>query len=177
MIKVKFKGFEKAERMSRDKINKALSDPVFLNKVGDKFTKNLKQHLLQGRDPGTAKDHENQLAKATIERRDKIARYNITDKLYKVDRPLVFSGKLVRSLAYKISKSKPLITIIAEGMHPVYRAKGGRKIGKAIENQKLLEFHHLGVGQKVRKLVGLSREGYISMVKEASHQLKRILLK
>lgn len=177
MLKISFKGFDKAERDTKAKINAAIRNPEFLNKVGDKFVKNLQQNLLQGRDPGTARPHENQLEQSTVDRREKIAKYNITDEFYKPKRPLVYTGKLVRSLAFKIAKTIPVITIIAEGMHPPYRGKGGRKIGPAIKNQSLLEFHHFGDGQKVRKLVGLSAQGAKSLVVEARNAIRRLLLK
>lgn len=175
MFRVSFKGFDNLEKEARAKINQAITDPRFLQPVGDQTLKNIKQSLLQGKDPSTRETHKNKLSPATTTRKKELAKYNTTIVKNTQNKALVFTGQLIESLTYKIKSGKPFIDFFAKGTHSPYRGANGRTVGKAISNQKLLEIHHRGQGQKVRKMIGISDQGKKSILSVARKALIRLL--
>lgn len=175
MLRMTFKGFEKAEEQARKRIQEAIRSKDFLEPVGDKVLANIKQDLRQGRDPNTRKQHNEPLAASTIKQRKKLAESNSTSQFYKPNRPLVFSGTLINSLAYTISTSKPFIFFKALGTHLPYVGKSGKRIGKPISNQRLLEIHHTGEGQKQRSMIGISEQGSKSILAIARKAIAKLL--
>lgn len=167
MLNVRFRGLEKAEKAARDKIKRAIKEPAFLNKVGNKAMANIKQDLFQGKDPNTRKQHQNKLKASTIKQRKAlIKRQGAASEFYKPNRALVLTGQLIRSLAYKIRTSGSYIEFYAKGTHKKY--KGSK--GKTITNQELLNIHH-----KSRTMIGMSKAGAKSIVVIARNAIRKLL--
>ena len=172
MTKIRFKGFDKAQKQSKQKILNAITNPKFLQAVGDKALANMKQDLRLGKDPVTRKRHSAPLKQSTITKRQKMAKKNKVSAFYKKSRALVFTGELIESLAYKIRSGRQFIEFIAKGTHKPY---SGSK--QTISNQRLLEIHNKGEGQKKRRMIGLHEQSKRSVIEETRKVLRRLLRK
>lgn len=173
--RLRFKGWKEAEADTKKLVMESIQKPAFLEAVGKKALANMKQDLLQGNDPNTRDTHSAGLEKSTIKQREYIAKNNSVSQFYKPNRALMLTGQLVKSLTYTISKSRPMIFFKALGMHVPYKSAKGRSLGKPISNQRLLEIHHLGQGQKKRSLIGISEQGKKSIVAMARRAIAKIL--
>ena len=172
MFRISFSGTNIAEKKAREKVERAIRDPRFLNTVGEKVLANIKQDLRAGKDPNSRKTHENKLKPSTIKSRKYIAQKNgSVSEHYMPNKPLILTGQLVRSIAFKIKGGRPILEFIARGMHKVYK---GTK-GKPVSNQKLLEIHHFGQGQSVRRMIGMSKQGAKSIASQARKAISRLL--
>jgi hypothetical protein len=170
MLNIKFRGIGQAERATREKIKRAIKDPRFLNQAGDLTLKAMKTSLNQGKDPSTRKKHSANLKKSTINRRNELKKSNSVSSNYKDNKALVFTGQLINSLAFKISRSSPLIFFLAQGTHEPYRSKSGKPVGKKISNRELV-----GYLQKKRTVIGLHKETLRTIAVRLRSTLRKIL--
>jgi len=175
MAKVKIKGLLKLEASLRRKFQKFLDETKV---IGDELLDDLKDEIKDGTSPATGKPFK-ALAKSTIDKRRKMAKYNSTDSSFSPTKSaLTFSGQLVDSIKsnVKILAKSVNITIEATGKRKPYKNKDGSntKGSAKVGNKKLAEIHSKGnASLPKRDIVNISRNRTDKIVK----RIKEALLK
>lgn len=132
--------FKKAIGNIERKIKKTLSDKKLLNNIGEFLVEDIQNTTRKGRVVESEKFKGNpKLKPSTKKWRKKYSQVNPTDGAFSPNKSnLTFTGELIRSITHKISGSK--LTVFAKGKHSKYTGLKGNKIGKKVENSKILEY-------------------------------------
>lgn len=177
MAKVKFKGLESLEGKLKKRLNEALKNQAMLTDVGERIVRDIQGQARQGKEVESRSGFTS-LKKNTVKQRKELAKTNQTGQFYRPNRPMNFTGQLLNSIYFKISNTKPLISIDAKGDHKPYKNKQGKTTGKAISNRELLKIHQEGLGNNPsRKVLGVSEKMIETIRIRIKSHLRKLLKK
>lgn len=174
---IKFKDGElvKLETQIKRRLEQAINNSNLLTQVGEYLVKNIKGEARLGKGYSDTKATEQTrlkpLEKSTIKRREEIGKINPNGTLFNPKKSnLTITGKTLESISFEASNTKPLLTITADGDHPGYIQKNGKRT-KSAPFRDILKWQ----AEKGRNIFGISTRMYGSVVKMIKAHLRREL--
>lgn len=150
-VKLNAKSVDDAEKLTRQVIQKVLSNKNMLNDIGVTVVKDFQLTTKRGQDP----DGKKILPPKSEwrDRREKIKDFNPVDKAYRKNKAYTFTGQMVNSFKHFIS-GPGMIRFRFFGIHRPYKSPSGNDLGKPVSNQELAVWMNrrsafIGVREKI----------------------------
>ena len=157
MAKVVIKGIKGVEESTRKVLQKAINSQELLNEVAVLVQRNIIGSARQGKtQDGVALKP---LSKSWVERRKKLSEVNSTGTFYKPSKSnLSFTGQLLDSFTYEISRVNATIRLFFKGSRKPYKGikkaalegpATNRELAEQIEQDRPFVF----IGEKLNKII------------------------
>lgn len=157
MAKVRVKLTEGSRRAIKKLLQNAITERSLFDSLGKFLVKRTQGFTREGKNPGTESAFKKKLSPSWIKSKAELAEYNAPDPLYAKGRNnLTFSGQLLRSLKFSLTKNGIVVT--PTGVRQNYKTKDGRDIDGPDTNKKLAELvikqrNFLTMSGQTRKLI------------------------
>jgi hypothetical protein len=131
--------FVDIEAKFRKDIKETLSQPAVMREIGQFLVERIR-YQVRTESPLNSDSALPPLRPATVKHRRYLEKYNDTHATYETNRSnLTITGKFLDALTYLV-KGPGLLDVFFAGRHPQYKGKGGKKIGKEVENADLVKW-------------------------------------
>lgn len=152
MAKINIKGIPQLKENIKGLFNEVIKDPDLLTDMAVKSLEFTQAMNRSGKSP-SGKKHP-ALSSEWIDRKEVLSLLNNTSDFYRKGASNVtFTGRLIRSLKFKIFANKATIEINATGEHTGYKQGNGKRT-KTISNEKLVDY----LKDQGRNIFGINKQ-------------------